>query len=102
MNDPFAHDASYRPVPLDHRRLTLDERLARARAFLDTMRHRRSVRAFSTEAVPFALIEAAVAAAGSSPTAGARCATRSPPNGGRVNHASPHDGLRGRVHELAG
>jgi len=42
MNDPFANDASYRPVPLDHQRLTLDESLARSRAFLDTMRHRRS------------------------------------------------------------
>jgi iodotyrosine deiodinase len=68
MNDPFANDASYVTVPLDHRRLAPEESLARAHAFLDTMRHRRSVRAFSPDPVPFALIEAAVAATGTAPS----------------------------------
>ena len=68
MDDSFANDASYVTVPLDHRRLAPEESLARAHAFLDTMRTRRSVRAFSPEPVPFALIEAAVAAAGTAPS----------------------------------
>ena len=68
MNDPFANDASYVTVPLGHRRLAPEESRARSRAFLDTMRRRRSVRAFSPEPVPFALIEAAVAAAGTAPS----------------------------------
>jgi nitroreductase len=68
MDDSVANDASYVTVPLDHRRLAPEESLARARAFLDTMRTRRSVRAFSPEPVPFALIEAAVAAAGPAPS----------------------------------
>ncbi|CAA9572159.1 MAG: Nitroreductase family protein [uncultured Thermomicrobiales bacterium] len=68
MGDPFANDASYVTVPLGHQRLAPEESLARSRAFLDTMRRRRSVRAFSTEPVPFALIEAAVAAAGTAPS----------------------------------
>jgi hypothetical protein len=67
-SDPFANDAGYRTVPLDHRRLAPEESLARSRAFLDTMRTRRSVRAFSPEPVPFALIEGAVAAAGTAPS----------------------------------
>jgi nitroreductase len=68
MRDPVANDASDVTVPLDHRRLAPDESLARSRAFLDTMRTRRSVRAFSPEPVPFALIESAVAAAGTAPS----------------------------------
>ncbi len=68
MGDPFANDASYRTVPLDHRRLEPRDSLARSRAFLDTMRGRRSIRAFSPEPVPFALIASAVAAAGTAPS----------------------------------
>lgn len=68
MSDPFANDASYVAVPLEHRRLTPEESLTRAGSFLGTMRQRRSVRAFSPEPVPFALIEAAVAAAGTAPS----------------------------------
>ena len=67
-SDPFANDASYVTVPLHHRRLAPEESLARSCAFLDTMRGRRSVRAFSPEPVPFALIEGAVAAAGTAPS----------------------------------
>jgi len=45
---------------------------SRARAFLDTIRTRRSVRMFSTDTVPYELIEDAVAAAGTAPS-GANC-----------------------------
>lgn len=65
-------DASYQPVPLDYERLPVAESLARSRAFLDTMRSRRSVRMFSPELVPYELIENAVAAAGTAPS-GANC-----------------------------
>lgn len=66
--DPFANDASYVTVPLDFARLSPEESLARSRAFLATMRQRRSIRQFSTDPVPFALIEQAIAAAGSAPS----------------------------------
>ncbi len=64
MGDPFANDASYVTAPLDHQHLAPEESLARSQAHLDTMRQRRGIRAFSSESVPFALIESAVAAAG--------------------------------------
>jgi iodotyrosine deiodinase len=66
--DPFANDASYVTVPLDYTRPSPEESLARSRAFLATMRARRSIRQFSTDPVPFELIENAVAAAGSAPS----------------------------------
>ncbi len=66
--DPFANDASYVTVPLNFQRPSIEESLARSHAFLDTMRQRRSIRAFSTDPVPFALIENAIAAAGSAPS----------------------------------
>jgi len=65
-------DASYQPVPLDFRRMPAEESLAHSREFLETMRQRRSVRMFSTDPVPYELIENAVAAAGSAPS-GANC-----------------------------
>ncbi|HEY7910076.1 MAG TPA: nitroreductase family protein [Thermomicrobiales bacterium] len=65
-------DASYQPVPLDFRRLPVAESLEHSRAFLETMRERRSVRMFSTDPVPYELIENAVAAAGTAPS-GANC-----------------------------
>jgi iodotyrosine deiodinase len=65
-------DASYQPVPLGFRRLPVAESLERSRAFLETMRERRSVRMFSTDPVPYELIENAVAAAGTAPS-GANC-----------------------------
>ena len=65
-------DASYEPVPLDFRRLPVAESLVHSRAFLDTMRERRSVRMFSTDPVPYELIENAVAAAGTAPS-GTNC-----------------------------
>jgi iodotyrosine deiodinase len=66
--DPFANDASYVQLPFVHRRLAPEESVARSRAFLETMRQRRSVRAFSPEPVPFALLEQAVEAAGTAPS----------------------------------
>lgn len=65
-------DASYQPVALDFARLPEGESLARSRAFLETMRQRRSVRMFSSDPVPYELIENAVAAAGAAPS-GANC-----------------------------
>jgi len=58
----------YRPVPLDWERLDPEEALARSRAFLASMRRRRTVRAFSPEPVPFELVENAIAAAGTAPS----------------------------------
>ena len=67
-SDPFANDADYVTVPLGHRRLSPEESPERSRVFLDTMRARRSVRAFSPAPVPFARIGGAVAAAGTAPS----------------------------------
>lgn len=54
--------------PLPFTRRTADEMLARARAFRDELRGRRSVRAFSDEAIPAGVVEACVEAAGSAPS----------------------------------
>ncbi|MDT8758643.1 nitroreductase family protein [Sphingomonas psychrotolerans] len=61
MRDPDA--LPWQPYP----ELSDAERVARARAFSDSMRSRRSCRAFSEEPVPREVIEAALAAAGSAP-----------------------------------
>ena len=55
-------------IPLTYERLDVDAQIERSRAFLAQMRPRRSVRHFSTEAVPAELIENAVAAAASAPS----------------------------------
>ena len=54
--------------PLNFERLDAAEQLRRSREFLRVMRQRRSVRAFSREPVPLALIENAIRAAGSAPS----------------------------------
>jgi nitroreductase len=54
--------------PLSFERLAPDEQLARSRELLACLRTRRTVRDFSTQPVPFELIENAVAAAGSAPS----------------------------------
>jgi len=58
----------YRPTPFHFERLAPDEQLRRSEAFLETMRRRRSIRAFSDEPVSFELIENAVRAAGTAPS----------------------------------
>jgi nitroreductase len=54
--------------PLSHHRLSQDESAARAVAFAEQMNQRRTTRHFSTEDVPRAWIEAAIRAAGTSPS----------------------------------
>jgi iodotyrosine deiodinase len=54
--------------PLDFERLPADVQLERSRELMTHMQKRRTVRDFSTELVPFELIENAVAAAASAPS----------------------------------
>jgi iodotyrosine deiodinase len=58
----------YRPIPLAFTRLAADEQRRRARTFLDCLRTRRSVRDFSPDPVPDAVIDDAIAAAASAPS----------------------------------
>ena len=60
--------SAYRPVPLEWTRLPPHEALARSAAFLEQMRARRSVRAFSREPVPVELIRNAIEVAGTAPS----------------------------------
>ncbi len=62
----MTRDAKYQP--LDFERLDPETQLQRSREFLAQMRKRRTVRHFSTEPVPFELIENAIAAAGTAPS----------------------------------
>ncbi|MBA3476459.1 MAG: nitroreductase family protein [Actinobacteria bacterium] len=55
-------------MPLDYERPEAAEQLEASRAFLGRLSRRRSVRQFSTDAVPFELISNAVAAAGTAPS----------------------------------
>ena len=55
-------------VPLELERLSEAEQLSRSRAFLESMRLRRSVRHFSAEAAPFELVENAIATAATAPS----------------------------------
>ncbi len=64
--DPL--DGPYRPVPLLHERLDPAEALRRSRELLDCLQARRSVRAFSTEPVPWELVANAVASAATAPS----------------------------------
>jgi nitroreductase len=62
------HGRDYEPQPLEHERLDPERALAASRAFLELMRTRRSVRAFSPEPVPAELIDNALRAAGTAPS----------------------------------
>jgi iodotyrosine deiodinase len=57
-----------RRIPLAFERLPEPEMIERVDAFLRVMRRRRSVREFSSEAVPRVIVEAAIAAAHTSPS----------------------------------
>jgi nitroreductase len=54
--------------PLNFERLDTETQLQRSREFLVQMRKRRTVRQFSTEPVPYELIENAIAVAGTAPS----------------------------------
>lgn len=60
--------SSYPFEPLQYERLEVQEALQRSRNFLVSMRRRRSVRAFSSDPVPFELIENAIATAMTAPS----------------------------------
>ena len=61
-------DSSYRPTPLAFERIPAHEQTARLQAFHDRMQDRRTVRHYSTDPVPDALIDQAIAVAGSAPS----------------------------------
>jgi nitroreductase len=54
--------------PLTFEYLAEDEQIKRSQAFLESMRKRRTVRDYSSEPVPFELIENAIATAGTAPS----------------------------------
>jgi iodotyrosine deiodinase len=58
----------YRPVPLVYERPSPEEALARSREFAELMDARRSVRRFSSEPVPWELVENALRVAGTAPS----------------------------------
>ncbi len=54
--------------PLVFERLPVDEQLQRVRAFYERMRRRRTVRQFSSESVPFEIVEMAIRSAATAPS----------------------------------
>jgi len=60
--------AEYRPVPLEYERPSSEEALARSREFAELMDARRSVRRFSSEPVPWELVENSLRVAGTAPS----------------------------------
>lgn len=70
VSDPGAErsDSRYPTVPAPRPGVPPHEAQARARAYYETMRTRRTIREFSTRPVPFELIETAVAAAATAPS----------------------------------
>jgi nitroreductase len=61
-------DSGYRPTPLIFERMALSDQMARLDAFGSRLATRRTVRHYSTEDVPDALIDRAIAVAGSAPS----------------------------------
>ena len=55
-------------VPLEFERLSAEESRARARAFLESIRRRRSIRDFSPDPIPQDAVDAAIEAAASAPS----------------------------------
>ncbi len=62
------YDEEYRPVPLVYHRPEPAQALQASRDFLAAMARRRTVRQFSTEPVPYELVENAVATAATAPS----------------------------------
>ncbi len=60
--------SDYAFTALEFERLAEEASLRRSRAFLESMRRRRSIRAFSSDPVPFELIENAIATAATAPS----------------------------------
>ncbi len=58
----------FRATPLDFQRLSPEQQLLRSAQFLAAMQRRRTVRDFSPDAVPFALIENAICTAATAPS----------------------------------
>lgn len=54
--------------PLDFERVPHDEQIRRVRAFYERIRRRRTVREFSSEPVPFEVVETAIRAAATAPS----------------------------------
>jgi len=61
-------EPAYRPVPLQFERIPPGEQVARARAFFERMRTRRTVRHYTPEPVPDEVIDRAIATAASAPS----------------------------------
>lgn len=64
----MTHNTSHQPLPLQFDRLSEDTQLTQSRQFLHRMKKRRTVRDFSSETVPYELIENAVATAATAPS----------------------------------
>ncbi len=58
----------YKPVPYEYTRMSEDEQLTASRRFLATMAKRRTIRDYSSEPVPYELIEHAIRAASLAPS----------------------------------
>lgn len=58
----------YKPVPYEYTRVSEDEQLTASRRFLVTMAKRRTIRDYSSEPVPYELIENAIRAASLAPS----------------------------------
>jgi iodotyrosine deiodinase len=62
----MAHN--YKFIPLNFEQLSREEQAQRSHVFLNSMKRRRTVREYSTEPVPFELIQNAIATAGTAPS----------------------------------
>jgi iodotyrosine deiodinase len=58
----------YKHIPLNFERLSREAQMQRSHVFLNSMKRRRTVREYSTEPVPFELIQNAIATAGTAPS----------------------------------